>query len=75
MGTEDLEARLWEPLLTPDIVTGSMSGIVAFVEMENRVVLLRNYFGCHDPIVKRSTGVAPTDDHHELELYVFFSDG
>ena len=45
MGTGDLEARLPEPQPTSDIVTGSMSGIIAFVEIGKRVVLPHKYSG------------------------------
>lgn len=51
-----------------DIVTGSMSGIVAFAEIGKRVVLLYNYFSCHYPIAKRGAGVAATDKHDALRL-------
>jgi hypothetical protein len=40
----------------PDIVTGSMSGIVVFNEMGRRVRVSSRLFECHDQIGKRVQG-------------------
>ena len=53
----------------PDIVTGSMSGIVYFLEMGGRRASSQ-LFRRHDQTSQASAGVAPEYDFYEVQLII-----